>query len=111
MEQSVSRAIAGIEAIVAFVEDDLGLAPLRSYVQALARSLSRDRKSAAVINRELLDWLAGRAQTERPFFAFLNYFVSNGERGRNNSCESAPDRNRSVSVKWLTADRFGRRMG
>jgi arylsulfatase A-like enzyme len=31
------------------------------------------RKTAAMINRDLLDWLAGRP-LERPFFAFLNYF-------------------------------------
>ncbi len=33
-----------------------------------------DRKEAAVVNREFLDWLAHRPQPERPFFAFLNYF-------------------------------------
>lgn len=31
------------------------------------------RKDASMINRQFLNWLAGRAQTERPFFAFLNY--------------------------------------
>jgi membrane-anchored protein YejM (alkaline phosphatase superfamily) len=33
-----------------------------------------DRKEAMVVNREFLDWLSRRRQTERPFFAFLNYF-------------------------------------
>ena len=33
-----------------------------------------NRKPAAVVNREFLDWLAGRRQPERPFFAFLNYY-------------------------------------
>ena len=27
-----------------------------------------------MVNRELLDWLSQRAQPERPFFAFLNYY-------------------------------------
>ena len=44
------------------------------HVQRLWRSLDTDRKGAAVVNRELLDWLSRRAQPERPFFAFLNYF-------------------------------------
>ena len=36
--------------------------------------MDTDRKGAAEVNRELLGWLAGRTQPERPFFAFLNYF-------------------------------------
>ena len=48
-----------------------GLLP---YVQRLWQSLDTDRKGAAVVNRELLDWLSQRAQPERPFFAFLNYY-------------------------------------
>ena len=37
-------------------------------------SSTRNRKSAAVVNREFLDWLSRRRQPERPFFAFLNYY-------------------------------------
>ena len=44
------------------------------YVQRLWRSLDTDRKGAAEVNRELLGWLSNRTQSERPFFAFLNYF-------------------------------------
>ena len=33
-----------------------------------------NRKEAAVVNREFLDWLSRRRQPERPFFAFLNYY-------------------------------------
>ena len=36
--------------------------------------LDCDRKEAATVNRELLDWLSDRPQPDRPFFAFLNYF-------------------------------------
>ena len=32
-----------------------------------------DRKGAAAVNRELLDWLSDRPHPDRPFFAFLNY--------------------------------------
>ena len=34
---------------------------------------SDNRKGAAVVNREFLDWLSQRTQPERPFLAFLNY--------------------------------------
>ena len=43
-------------------------------LERIWQSLDTDRKGAAVVNRELLDWLSQRAQPERPFFAFLNYF-------------------------------------
>ncbi len=70
----VSRALEGFQTIVYFTEDWLESAGLLPYVQRLWRSLDTDRKGAAVVNRELLDWLANRTQPERPFFAFLNYF-------------------------------------
>ena len=43
-------------------------------VQYLWWLFNADRKQAAVINREFLDWLSRRRQPERPFFAFLNYY-------------------------------------
>jgi arylsulfatase A-like enzyme len=70
----VSRAMVGIQTIVYFTEDWLESAGLLPSLERLWRSLSTDRKGAATINRELLDWLSLRAQPERPFFAFLNYF-------------------------------------
>ena len=39
----------------------------------MVRFLDADRKEAAVVNRELLDWLSQRKQPGHPFFAFLNY--------------------------------------
>ena len=51
-----------------------GLARLRPYVMQGVKFLDDDRKSAAVVNRQLLSWLSRRQQPERPFFAFLNYF-------------------------------------
>jgi arylsulfatase A-like enzyme len=70
----VSRALLAIQSTVSFLEDQLELARLRLYVQYLWRWFDIDRKPAAVVNRELLDWLSQRGQPERPFFAFLNYF-------------------------------------
>jgi arylsulfatase A-like enzyme len=70
----VRRALEGFQTIVYFTEDWLESAGLLTYVQRLWRSLDTDRKGAAMVNRELLDWLSQRTQSERPFFAFLNYF-------------------------------------
>ena len=38
------------------------------------RRLIQGGKDAAEVNREFLDWVAGRKDANRPFFAFLNYF-------------------------------------
>ncbi len=54
-------------------EDWLESIGLRGHAQRVWRWLYNDRKGAAAVNRELLAWLAQRAQSERPFFAFLNY--------------------------------------
>jgi arylsulfatase A-like enzyme len=70
----VSRALAGIQATAEFLEDRLEVAHARGYLQRLAGWIAVDRKTAAAVNRELLDWLSARAQKERPFFAFVNYF-------------------------------------
>ena len=70
----VSRVLAGIQSTVDFLEDEIGIAGVRASIQGLGESFADDRKSAAMVNRELLGWLSRRAQPERPFFAFLNYF-------------------------------------
>jgi arylsulfatase A-like enzyme len=71
----VSRALDGFQTVVsAFAEDWLVSAGLLPYFERIWQALDTDRKGAAVVNRELLDWLSRRAQPERPFFAFLNYF-------------------------------------
>ena len=69
----VSRALKGFQLIVYSTADWLESTALLPYAQRLWRSLEADRKGAAVVNRELLDWLSRRTQPERPFFAFLNY--------------------------------------
>jgi arylsulfatase A-like enzyme len=68
-----NRILRGIGSIVTLVETRPALARWHPHVQRLWRSLVVDRKGAAVVNRDLLDWLARRVQPERPFFAFLNY--------------------------------------
>ena len=69
----VRRALDNFNALVDSTEDWLDSAGLLPSVQRLRRWLDDDRKRAAVVNRELLDWLSRRAQAERPFFAFVNY--------------------------------------
>ena len=70
----VSRALAGVQTTVDFVEDEIGIAGVRAHLGHLAEWFAADRKPAADVNRELLNWLSRRPQRERPFFAFLNYF-------------------------------------
>src|SRR5439155_26919393 len=46
-----------------------------TFFQGLLRKFDAgNRKPAAVVNREFLDWLSGRRQPGRPFFAFLNFY-------------------------------------
>jgi arylsulfatase A-like enzyme len=70
----MGRALDGFQLAAYFAEDWLASAGLLPHVRRLWQSLENDRKGAATVNRELLDWLATRTQPERPFFAFLNYF-------------------------------------
>jgi arylsulfatase A-like enzyme len=70
----VNRALEGIRATVYYSEDWLRASRLLPGVERFVRSLDDDRKAAAGVNREFLDWLANRSQPERPFFAFLNYY-------------------------------------
>lgn len=69
----VSRALAGMRAIVQFVDDQQDNVRLEPYIEGPWRLLVSDRKTAAVVNREFLGWLSRRTQPERPFFGFLNY--------------------------------------
>ena len=70
----VDRTVEGLQAIERFLEDRLDIDLLRPAVQQLWWLFNADRKEAAVVNREFLDWLSRRRQPDRPFFAFLNYF-------------------------------------
>jgi arylsulfatase A-like enzyme len=70
----VKRALERLSALADFAEEWLESTGLQTYVRRVLRSLDTDRKPAAAVNREFLDWLSERAQPERPFFAFLNYY-------------------------------------
>jgi arylsulfatase A-like enzyme len=69
----VDRAIERLRAFTYYSGGWLDSAGLLPLAQRILRSLDDDRKGAAVVNREFLDWLATRGQPARPFFAFLNY--------------------------------------
>lgn len=74
MASLIDRPLDGLRALDRFFKDQLDLDFLGSLVGRLWWQIKADRKLAAVINHELLDWLSERAQPERPFFAFLNYY-------------------------------------
>jgi arylsulfatase A-like enzyme len=53
----------------------LPLGPFRLFVESsLEWAMGGEKKFAASINREFVDWLSARPEPDRPFFAFLNYF-------------------------------------
>jgi len=70
----VDRSVDGIREVERFLEDRLDIDILRTPVERLFLLVNADRKEAAGVNREFLDWLTRRRQPERPFFAFLNYY-------------------------------------
>jgi arylsulfatase A-like enzyme len=74
MSVLLNRALSGLQVAEDLLERELEFAQFRPYLKYLWRLLDTDRKGAAVINRQFVDWLSERRQTERPFFAFLNYF-------------------------------------
>jgi arylsulfatase A-like enzyme len=69
----VERGLMGMYTLAYFLADWLEFAELQTYVPRLWQLLLNDRKGAADVNREFLDWLSHRVQPQRPFFAFLNY--------------------------------------
>ena len=69
----VDRPLEGLLAIENFLEDRFDLNFLGPAVQSLWWFCKTNRKDAAVVNHEFLDWLSRRRQPDRPFFAFLNY--------------------------------------
>ena len=70
----VSRALGNYEVVIHFIRDVLQYIGCFDAVEFIHESLELNRKDAAEVNRELLDWLSTRDQPDRPFFAFLNYF-------------------------------------
>ena len=70
----INRVFSSIQTDINLLEDTLELERVRPYTDWVWEKVGKDRKEAAVVNREFLDWLADREQPERPFFAFLNFF-------------------------------------
>ncbi len=70
----VRRALEGYQDSAGFTEElfqDIGCF---DAVESIWEALAGNRKDAAEVNREVLDWLSARDQPDRPFFAFLNYY-------------------------------------
>ncbi len=67
----VDRPVEGLRAIHQFLRKRASVAFLADLIRMFDAGI---RKPAAVVNRELLGWLSGRRQPERPFFAFVNFF-------------------------------------
>jgi arylsulfatase A-like enzyme len=107
-----NRVLLGLAKVVSFLEDRPAFAWSQPYVQRLWRALVEDRKAAAGVNNELLDWLSQRPQPERPFFAFLNYSDAHTPyelpRGRVHRFGVArPDeRQREVIKRWGDLDKI-----
>ena len=64
-----------IAAIVKKLDERLDAGPFRWLQEYIAgQFVVADKKYAAAINREFVDWMSRRPEQGRPFFAFLNYF-------------------------------------
>jgi arylsulfatase A-like enzyme len=70
----VDRPADGIEMLERLLEEWPEIGWIKPALEQLWWLFKADRKDASEVNREFLDWMARRAQPERPFFAFLNYF-------------------------------------
>jgi arylsulfatase A-like enzyme len=111
MAALVSRAMDGLRAIIFLTEDWLESAGLLPHLERLWRSLAADRKGAAEVNRELLEWLSSRPEPGRPFFAFLNYFDAHCPyqlpQGRLHrfGVEPSDDQQRALIHQWWYLDK------
>jgi arylsulfatase A-like enzyme len=107
----VSRALEGFQVIVYFAEDALEYTGVLPYVQRLWQALDTDRKGAEDVNSELFDWLSARTPSDRPFFAFLNYFDAHYpyqlQSGRLHRFGTEPDDDyhRILIQHWLEFDK------
>ncbi|HKI19435.1 MAG TPA: sulfatase-like hydrolase/transferase, partial [Isosphaeraceae bacterium] len=110
MAALIDRPVEGLRAIDEFLSKRIN----STFFQGLlVRFDAGNRKPAAMVNREFLDWLSRRRQPERPFFTFLNYFdvhypykVADGGIHR---FGSRPRTEREIDLieHWRTVDRLG----
>jgi arylsulfatase A-like enzyme len=70
----VARLVDGFQEVASFCNDRLELRFLRAPADLTWQLFAQNRKEAAVIGREFLDWLSERNRPDRPFFAFLNFY-------------------------------------
>ncbi len=69
----VDRALGGLRAAIYYSEDWLEAAGLFSFARRVVQSLDDDRKGAAVVNRELLDWLSHAHAAGAAVFRVLEF--------------------------------------
>jgi arylsulfatase A-like enzyme len=111
MAALVSRSMNCLQGIIFLTEDWLESAGLLPHLEQFWRSLAADRKEAAKVNRELLEWLSSRPEPERPFFAFLNYYDAHCPyqlpRGRLHrfGVEPSDDQQRALIHNWWYLDK------
>ena len=107
----INRALSGMQSIVQQLDDRRELVWLRSYLYELWRRFFSDRKGAAVLNREFIEWFERRTQPERPFFAFLNYFDAHcpyrlePKRMRRFGAAPTDSRQRGLIQQWADLDK------
>jgi arylsulfatase A-like enzyme len=104
----VDRPVEGLRATHQFLRERASLIFLADLIWMFDAGI---RKPAAIVNRELLDWLKERPEPERPFFAFVNlcdthypYMLSAGGIHR---FGVKPRTNREIELieNWRTVDK------
>jgi arylsulfatase A-like enzyme len=74
MAAVVNRTLEAIQMVGDFLEGPLEISSIRPHLKYLWQIMDTNRKDAAEVDREFLDWLSARRRPERPFFTFLNYY-------------------------------------
>jgi arylsulfatase A-like enzyme len=107
----VKVSLDGLQAIGDTVGDTFELTWLKAGMLRIRERFETDRKEAAVVNREFLDWLVRRPQPERPYFAFLNYFDAHSpyqlppRRIRRFGAKPIEERQYGLIRDWWTVDK------
>jgi arylsulfatase A-like enzyme len=71
MAALIRRPLDGLRSIDRFL---VGRISIHIFHDILRKLDAADRKPAAQVTGEFVDWLSSRRQPQRPFFAFLNYY-------------------------------------
>jgi arylsulfatase A-like enzyme len=108
----INRPVEGLRSLDLLLREHLNLAVLRPLVRPIWGRFNADaRKEAPVVHRELLDWLTKHRQSERPFFAFLNFYdahypyeLPNGSEPRFGGIPHNP-REAALLRNWWTIDK------